>query len=424
MNFRRETFPVKIGNIVIGSNHPIAIQSMTNTNTADLESTCEQIISLHKAGSDIVRITVNNKESAANVYNIIERLDKLNCNVPIVGDFHFNGDKLLKEYPDCAKYLSKYRINPGNVATGIKGDEKFSFMIEQAILYDKPIRIGVNWGSLDQKVLTKIMDKYKNKKNSNEIMQEALIMSAIESANKALNIGIKKNKIILSCKVSNLQNLISIYKRLASSTKFPLHLGLTEAGIGSKAIVASSAALAILLQLGIGDTIRISITPEPDQSRTIEVKIAQELLQSMGFRFFTPIVTSCPGCGRTTSTFFQELAKKTQNFINFNMPNWKIKYPGVENLNIAVMGCVVNGPGESKMADIGISLPGYGETPVAPVYIDGEKIITLKGNNIADEFIQIIENYISKKFSIVNKINNNYDNKIIPIYKKNDFHYE
>jgi (E)-4-hydroxy-3-methylbut-2-enyl-diphosphate synthase len=375
---------------------------MTNTDTADVKKTTEQIYELWEKGSEIVRVTVNNEASADAVPKIIEALKKRNCFVPIVGDFHFNGHKLLQSYPECAKALSKYRINPGNVGKGSRRDEQFEAMIEIAKMYDKPVRIGVNWGSLDQAKLATMMDQnatLKNPLSSEALMREALIQSALESAAQAVSWGLQKNKIIISCKVSHVQDLILIYQELAKRTAYPLHLGLTEAGMESKGIVASTAALAILLQQGIGDTIRVSLTPTSDEPRTKEVVVAQEILQTMGLRSFTPLVTACPGCGRTTSTYFQELALEIQTFLRQSMPQWKNTYPGVEDMSVAVMGCVVNGPGESKLANIGISLPGTGEIPVAPVFVNGEKTVTLKGDNIAHEFKAIVLNYAETHYT-------------------------
>ncbi|OWY37769.1 4-hydroxy-3-methylbut-2-en-1-yl diphosphate synthase [Xenophilus sp. AP218F] len=398
---RRPTRQVRVGHVVVGSGAPVVVQSMTNTDTADAAATAEQVYQLAKAGSEVVRITVNSPEAAARVAEIRQRLDDMGCDAPLVGDFHFNGDRLLKEFPDCARALAKYRINPGNVGKGAKGDDKFAFMIRAAMEHDKAVRIGVNWGSLDQALLARMMDA--NSRAAKPLplpllMQEALIVSALESADKALEIGLSPDNIILSCKVSNVQDLISVYRALGSRCDYPLHLGLTEAGMGSKGIVASSAALAVLLQEGIGDTIRISLTPQPGEARTKEVVVAQELLQTMGLRSFTPLVTACPGCGRTTSTFFQELADSIQNYLREQMPAWRLQYPGVEDMKVAVMGCVVNGPGESKLADIGISLPGTGEVPVAPVYVDGQKDVTLKGDNIAAEFTAIVDNYVRSRY--------------------------
>lgn len=392
---------VQVGHVLIGKDHPVVVQSMTNTDTADVDKTVEQVYQLAKAGSELVRITVNNEESAAVVADIRNKLDALGCHVPLVGDFHFNGHKLLTKYPCCAQALAKYRINPGNVGRGSKRDPQFAQMIELAIKYDKPIRIGVNWGSLDPSVLARLMDENSQTsmpRDSVSVMHDAVITSAIESATKAVELGLAKNKIILSCKMSGVQDLIAVYQDLASRCDYPLHLGLTEAGMGSKGIVSSTAALAVLLQQGIGDTIRISLTPEPGGDRCQEVVVAQEILQSMGLRSFTPAVISCPGCGRTTSDYFQQLAQDIQSFLRHKMPEWKTQHPGVEEMNVAVMGCVVNGPGESKNANIGISLPGTGEKPVAPVYIDGVKDVTLKGNNIAQQFQQIVEQYVIKTY--------------------------
>tara|TARA_R110002111_G_scaffold146407_4_gene213100 strand:- start:648 stop:1850 length:1203 start_codon:yes stop_codon:yes gene_type:complete len=392
---------VQVGHVLIGKGYPVVVQSMTNTDTADVDKTVEQVYQLAKAGSELVRITVNNEESAAVVADIRNKLDARGCHVPLVGDFHFNGHKLLSKYPCCAQALAKYRINPGNVGRGSKRDPQFAQMIELAIKYDKPIRIGVNWGSLDPSVLARLMDENSQTsmpRDSVSVMHDAVITSAIESATKAVELGLAKNKIILSCKMSGVQDLIAVYQDLASRCDYPLHLGLTEAGMGSKGIVSSTAALAVLLQQGIGDTIRISLTPEPGGDRCQEVVVAQEILQSMGLRSFTPAVISCPGCGRTTSDYFQQLAQDIQSFLRHKMPEWKSQHPGVEEMNVAVMGCVVNGPGESKNANIGISLPGTGEKPVAPVYIDGVKDVTLKGNNIAQQFQQIVEQYVIKTY--------------------------
>ncbi len=392
---------MKIGDISVGGQHPVVIQSMTNTDTVDIEATVKQVFELWKAGSEIVRITVNSEDAAKSVAPIKNKLIQLNCNVPLVGDFHFNGHKLLSLYPDCAEALDKYRINPGNVGKGSKRDDQFNQMIQFAIRYKKPVRIGVNWGSLDQDLLVKMMDanqKLKQPLSSNALMREALIQSALLSAKSAEEGGLPKEQIIISCKTSDTQDLIYVYEQLEKRCNYPLHLGLTEAGMGSKGIVASSASMGYLLQKGIGDTIRISLTPEPGESRIKEVVVAQELLQTMNIRSFVPLVIACPGCGRTTSTFFQELAQQTQQYLRENMPTWKQIHPGVENMKVAVMGCVVNGPGESKMADIGISLPGIGEIPVAPVYENGEKTVTLKGDNIASEFQKIINNYIQTRY--------------------------
>lgn len=402
---KRDTVPVTIGKgehtVTVGGQSPVVVQSMTNTDTADVYSTVKQIMELANAGSEIVRITVNSAEAAAAVPKIRENLDKQNCFVPLVGDFHFNGHKLLSDFPDCAKALDKYRINPGNVGKGKKRDDQFASMIEAAITYDKPIRIGVNWGSLDQALLARIMDENAQLAEPLEpraIMHKAMVTSALESAQQAEAIGLAKNKIILSVKMSNVQDLISVYRDLSAQSDYALHLGLTEAGMGSKGIVASTAALAVLLQEGIGDTIRISLTPEPGGDRCKEVIVAQEILQSMGLRSFTPMVVACPGCGRTSSTYFQQLAKDIQDYLRAQMPTWHTTHPGVENMTVAVMGCVVNGPGESKHANIGISLPGTGEKPVAPVYVDGEKDVTLKGDNIAEEFQKIVEDYVEANY--------------------------
>jgi len=386
---------------VVGGQAPVVIQSMTNTDTADVASTVTQVLDLWKAGSEMVRITVNNELSAKAVPEIKKKLLEQGCNVPLIGDFHFNGHKLLTLYPDCAKALSKYRINPGNVGKGSKRDDQFNQMIQIAIDNDKPVRIGVNWGSLDQDLLAEMMDKNAlsdNPLNSIDLMREVLIESALRSADAAVKLGLAKSKIIISCKTSDTQDLIYVYEQLQKRCSFPLHLGLTEAGIGTKGIVASAASMGYLLQKGIGDTIRISLTPEPGENRNKEVIVAQELLQTMNIRSFVPLVIACPGCGRTTSTFFQELAQQTQTFLRENMSSWKEKYPGVEEMKVAVMGCVVNGPGESKMANIGISLPGTGEIPVAPVYENGQKTVTLKGDNIANDFKKIIIQYIEKNY--------------------------
>jgi (E)-4-hydroxy-3-methylbut-2-enyl-diphosphate synthase len=403
MHNRRNCVGVKVGSVIVGGNNPVVVQSMTNTDTADVEATVKQIQELAAAGSELVRITVNNDESAAQVATIWERLDAVGCNVPIVGDFHYNGHQLLTDYPECAQALAKYRINPGNVGFGKKRDNQFAIMIEKAIEYNKPVRIGVNWGSLDQVLLAKMMDdnaKLAEPQEVDDVMREALIVSALDSAKKAEEIGLSRDHIILSCKVSGVQKLISVYKDIASRCDYALHLGLTEAGMGSKGIVASTAAMGVLLQDGIGDTIRVSLTPEPGGDRTNEVIVAQEMLQTMGLRSFTPLVTACPGCGRTTSTVFQELANNIQAYVRSQMPIWREKYLGVEEMTLAVMGCVVNGPGESKHADIGISLPGTGETPAAPVFIDGKKTITLRGENIAAEFQEIVDDYVSNKYAI------------------------
>ena len=398
---RRRSVAVKIGPVVVGGGAPVVVQSMTNTDTADVIATVKQVQQLAAAGSELVRITVNNEDAARQVMRIRERLDVLGCNVPLIGDFHYNGHQLLTKYPDCAEALAKYRINPGNVGFGRKRDSQFAILIEKAIEYDKPIRIGVNWGSLDQELATHMMDenaKLAEPLDADGVMQEALIISALNSAGKAEEIGLPKDRIILSCKVSGVQKLVSVYRDLAGRCDYALHLGLTEAGMGSKGIVASTAALGILLQEGIGDTIRISLTPEPGGDRTTEVIVAQEILQTMGMRSFTPLVTACPGCGRTTSTVFQELADNIQAYVRTQMPIWREKYKGVEELNLAVMGCVVNGPGESKHADVGISLPGTGETPSAPVFVDGTKVVTLRGDNIAGEFQRIVDDYIENRY--------------------------
>jgi (E)-4-hydroxy-3-methylbut-2-enyl-diphosphate synthase len=401
MLLRKKTKQLKVGSVLMGGDAPIVVQSMTNTDTVDAKGTAEQVYALAKAGSEIVRVTVNSAEAAAAIPEIKSRLLDFGCDVPLVGDFHFNGHKLLASHPECARLLDKYRINPGNVGKGNKHDEQFAMMINTAIEYDKPVRIGVNWGSLDQEMVVRMMDENNRRAEPwpvELVMREALICSALESADKACELGLDENKIILSCKVSQVQDLIAVYRSLSERTDFPLHLGLTEAGMGSKGIVASTAALAVLLQEGIGDTIRISLTPEPGGDRTKEVTVGQEILQTMGLRAFTPMVTACPGCGRTSSTVFQELAGSIQNYLRDQMPIWREQYPGVEALNVAVMGCVVNGPGESKLADIGISLPGTGEVPVAPVYVDGEKTVTLKGETIAQEFQGIIDDYIHTRF--------------------------
>lgn len=399
---RRNSIGVKIGSVVVGGCHPVVVQSMTNTDTADADATVNQVQQLAAAGSEIVRITVNTEEAAAQVATIRKKLDDVGCRVPLVGDFHYNGHKLLTDYPDCASALAKYRINPGNVGFGRKKDDQFTTMIEKAIEYDKPVRIGVNWGSLDQELLKDMMDenaKLAEPKELDDVMREALIVSAISSAEKAEEIGLPRDHILLSCKVSGVQKLIAVYRDLASRCDYALHLGLTEAGMGSKGIVASTAAMGVLLQEGIGDTIRVSLTPEPGGDRSNEVIVAQEMLQTMGLRSFTPLVTACPGCGRTTSTVFQELADSIQAYVRSQMPIWRDKYQGVEDMNLAVMGCVVNGPGESKHADIGISLPGTGEAPSAPVFIDGKKAMTLKGDNIAGEFREIVENYVETRYA-------------------------
>ena len=398
---RRRSIPVRIGGVTIGGDAPIVVQSMTNTDTADVTSTTAQVAALARAGSELVRVTVDRTEAAAAVPYIRERLDILGVNAPLIGDFHYNGHTLLAEYPACAEALAKYRINPGNVGFKDKRDKQFAEIIEIALKNGKAVRIGVNWGSLDQDLLTRLMDenaKRPEPKDAREVMHEAIVQSALLSADRAMELGLGADKIVLSAKVSAVQDLIAVYSMLADRSLLALHLGLTEAGMGSKGIVASSAALGVLLQQGIGDTIRISLTPEPGGDRTLEVKVAQELLQSMGFRSFVPLVAACPGCGRTTSTTFQELARDIQDFIRNEMPEWKRRYPGVETLNVAVMGCIVNGPGESKHADIGISLPGTGEAPAAPVFIDGKKVATLRGPGAAGDFKQMVLDYIEWRF--------------------------
>ncbi|SES38140.1 flavodoxin-dependent (E)-4-hydroxy-3-methylbut-2-enyl-diphosphate synthase [Rhizobium sp. NFR03] len=398
---RRETVAVDVGGVLVGGGAPVVVQSMTNTDTADIDATVAQVAALHRAGSELVRITVDRDESAAAVPRIRERLERLGLDVPLIGDFHYIGHKLLADHPACAEALAKYRINPGNVGFKEKKDRQFGAIIERAIQYDKPVRIGVNWGSLDQELLTRLMNDNQEKGfplTAQQVMRETIVQSALISAELAEEIGLPRNRIILSAKVSNVQDLIPTYAMLSVRTNHALHLGLTEAGMGSKGIVASSASLGILMQQGIGDTIRISLTPEPGGDRTREVQVAQELLQVMGFRQFIPVVAACPGCGRTTSTVFQELAQKIQDDIRRNMPIWREKYPGVEGLKVAVMGCIVNGPGESKHADIGISLPGTGELPAAPVYIDGKKALTIRGTNIAGDFETLVGEYIEKRF--------------------------
>ena len=399
---RRKSVAVKVGAITIGGDAPIVVQSMTNTDTADADATAKQIQQLAATGSELVRITVNTEAAAAQVARIREKLEQAGCSVPIIGDFHYNGHLLLSKYPDCAEALAKYRINPGNVGFGRKKDEQFSTMIEKAIEYGKPVRIGVNWGSLDQELAASLMDENARRDNphdADDVMNEALIVSALSSAQRAEDLGLPRDRIVLSCKVSGVQKLITVYRALAGRCDYALHLGLTEAGMGSKGIVASTAALGVLLQEGIGDTIRISLTPEPGGDRTREVIVAQEILQTMGLRSFTPMVTACPGCGRTTSTVFQELADSIQAYVRSQMPIWKQKYKGVEEMNLAVMGCVVNGPGESKHADIGISLPGTGESPSAPVFVDGKKVTTLRGDNIAEEFRAIVDDYVEQRYA-------------------------
>ncbi len=399
---RRRSIAVKVGPVVVGGDAPVVVQSMTNTDTADVKATAQQVAELARAGSEKVRITVNNTEAAAAVPKIRDRLDMMGVSVPLIGDFHYNGHTLLTGEPACAEALAKYRINPGNVGFGKKKDTQFSAIIDIALRHDKPVRIGANWGSLDQSLVVAMMDENAKRAepwDAGTVGREALIRSALDSAARAIELGMGRDRIILSAKVSGVQELISVYRDLAARCDFALHLGLTEAGIGSKGIVASTAALSVLLAEGIGDTIRISLTPEPDESRTREVIVAQELLQTMGLRAFTPLVTACPGCGRTTSTFFQELAKTVQDHVRTKMPEWKLRYDGVENMTLAVMGCVVNGPGESKHANIGISLPGAGEAPTAPVFIDGVKTHTLRGEGIAQEFVGIIEDYVGRKYA-------------------------
>ena len=398
---RRISRQVAVDDVLIGGGAPIVVQSMTNTDTADAEATARQVQALANAGSELVRITVNTPEAAAHVPRIRERLDAAGCRVPLVGDFHYNGHKLLTQFPDCARALAKYRINPGNVGKGAKRDEQFATLIECALRYEKPVRIGVNWGSLDPELLARMMDENAERReplDSREVMREAVIRSALESARQAEEWGLGAARIVISCKMSQVQDLIAVYRTLAARCDYALHLGLTEAGMGSKGVVASTAALAVLLQEGIGDTIRISLTPEPGGDRTREVLVAQEILQTMGLRAFTPMVSACPGCGRTTSTVFQDLADKIQSYLRSQMPLWRERYPGVENLRVAVMGCVVNGPGESKHADVGISLPGTNEVPVAPVYVDGKKTVTLKGERIAEEFQAIVETYVAERY--------------------------
>ena len=398
---RRHSTPVRVGHVTVGGGQPVVVQSMTNTDTADVEATALQVRALATAGSELVRVTVNTDEAAAAVPRIVDRLGQFGVRVPIVGDFHFNGHKLLREHPACAEALDKYRINPGNVGRGSKRDPQFAEMIEIACRHGKPVRIGVNWGSLDQDLLTRLMDENSRQAeplDANDVMREAIVVSALESAKRAEELGLGRNRIVISCKVSGVQDLIAVYRNIATRCDYPLHLGLTEAGMGSKGIVASTAAMAVLLQEGIGDTIRVSLTPEPGGDRTQEVIVAQEILQTMGLRSFTPMVIACPGCGRTTSTYFQELAQKIQSHLRHRMPEWRKRHPGVEQMTVAVMGCVVNGPGESKHANIGISLPGTGERPVAPVYIDGEKGPTLKGERIAEEFQQLVEQYVERTY--------------------------
>jgi (E)-4-hydroxy-3-methylbut-2-enyl-diphosphate synthase len=398
---RRRSTAVSIGQVTVGGSQPVVVQSMTNTDTADVEATALQVRALASAGSELVRVTVNTEEAAAAVPHIVERLAQFGTEVPIVGDFHFNGHKLLREHPACAEALAKYRINPGNVGRGSKRDPQFAEMIGIACHYGKPVRIGVNWGSLDQDLLTRLMDENSQRPeplDARAVMHEAIVVSALESARRAEELGLPHDRIVISCKVSGVQDLIAVYRGIAVRCDYPLHLGLTEAGMGSKGIVASTAAMAVLLQEGIGDTIRVSLTPEPGGQRTQEVIVAQEILQTMGLRSFTPMVVACPGCGRTTSTYFQELAQKIQSHLRTRMPEWRTRHPGVEQMTVAVMGCVVNGPGESKHANLGISLPGTGERPVAPVYIDGQKGPTLKGERIAEDFQQLVEQYVERNF--------------------------
>ncbi|MCZ6744077.1 MAG: flavodoxin-dependent (E)-4-hydroxy-3-methylbut-2-enyl-diphosphate synthase [Alphaproteobacteria bacterium] len=398
---RRESVGVTIGDVTIGGGAPIVVQSMTNTDTADAEATAAQVAALAAAGSEIVRITVDTEEAAMAVPAIRERLEKLGCQAPLVGDFHYNGHKLLSDYPDCARALDKFRINPGNVGFRDKRDRQFAVMIEKALEYAKPVRIGVNWGSLDNDLLTEMMDanaKLAKPREAREVTREALVVSALGSAERARELGLGSDRIVLSCKVSSVQDLVAVYRDLASRCDYALHLGLTEAGMGSKGIVASTAALAVLLQQGIGDTIRISLTPEPDGDRTQEVIVAQQILQTMGLRSFTPMVAACPGCGRTTSTYFQELASQIEGYVRAQMPRWRESYVGVEEMQLAVMGCIVNGPGESKLANVGISLPGSGEQPAAPVFIDGKKTVTLRGSAIAEEFKKIVDDYVAQTY--------------------------
>ncbi len=398
---RKLTRTVSIGPVAMGGGAPVVVQAMTNTDTADVLKTAIQVAELARAGAEMVRITVNSPEAAAAVPEIRDQLLRMDVDVPLIGDFHYNGHRLLTDYPACAEALAKFRINPGNVGFGKKKDEQFAQMIELAVRYNKPVRIGVNWGSLDQSVLARVMDANAtaaNPRSANEVMREALILSALESAALAESIGLPGDRIVLSCKVSSVQDLVAVYRDLSARCDYPLHLGLTEAGMGSKGIVASTAAMAVLLQEGIGDTIRVSLTPEPNGSRSLEVQVAQELLQTMGLRAFTPLVTACPGCGRTTSVFFQELASEVQNYVRAAMPQWRDQYDGVENMTLAVMGCIVNGPGESKHANIGISLPGTGEVPAAPVFEDGVKTVTLRGDNIANEFKDIIDRYVARTY--------------------------
>ncbi|MEJ2321617.1 MAG: flavodoxin-dependent (E)-4-hydroxy-3-methylbut-2-enyl-diphosphate synthase [Gammaproteobacteria bacterium] len=398
---RHNTHTVRIGNVLMGSEHPVVVQSMTNTATENVEATVRQVAELHRAGSELVRITVNPEEAARAVPAIREGLERLNLDVPLVGDFHFNGHRLLTDYPECAEALAKYRINPGNVGSGEKKDAQFAAMIETAMRYDKPVRIGVNWGSLDKQLVVRMMDensRLAEPKEAELVTRDIMVVSALESAKRAEELGMPPDRIVISCKMSGVQDLIGVYQELSRQCNYALHLGLTEAGMGSRGIVASTAALAVLLQQGIGDTIRISLTPEPGQPRTREVEVAQQILQCMGFRSFAPMVIACPGCGRTTSTYFQELAKQIEDYLKLKMPEWREKHPGVEEMNVAVMGCIVNGPGESKHANIGISLPGTGESPAAPVFIDGKKFKTLKGEHIAEEFKAILDDYVETTY--------------------------
>ena len=399
---RHRTSPVRVGQVTLGGDAPIVVQSMTNTDTADVRTTVDQVHELAQAGSELVRITVNNDEAARAVARIRAELDRRGCGAPLIGDFHFNGHRLLSEHPACAEALAKYRINPGNVGRGAKKDIQFATLIELACRYDKPVRIGVNWGSLDPDLVVRLMDANARTavpRESEEIMREAMVTSALESAARAESLGLGRDRIVLSCKMSGVQDLIAVYQDLADRCDYALHLGLTEAGMGSKGIVASTAALAVLLQQGIGDTLRISLTPEPGGSRSREVVVAQEILQTMGLRSFNPLVTACPGCGRTTSTLFQQLAQDIQTYLREQMPLWREQYRGVESMQVAVMGCVVNGPGESKQANIGISLPGTGERPAAPVYMDGEKVLTLKGEGILEEFKQLVDEYVRRRYA-------------------------
>ena len=397
-----KTTAVNIDGVIIGGNAPVVVQSMTNTATEDIPATIKQVAELAQAGSELVRITVNTEEAARAVPLIRDGLEKINCQVPLIGDFHFNGHRLLSDYPECAQALAKYRINPGNVGSGEKKDAQFATMIELACKYDKAVRIGVNWGSLDKQLVARMMDenaRSASPKESEEMMHEIMVVSALESARRAEQIGLAAEKIVISCKMSGVQDLVSVYQQLAQQCDYALHLGLTEAGMGSRGIVASTAALAILLQQGIGDTIRVSLTPEPGEPRTKEVEVAQQILQSLELRSFTPMVIACPGCGRTTSTYFQELAKEIEEYLRERMSVWKQQHPGVENMSVAVMGCIVNGPGESKQANIGISLPGTGENPAAPVFVDGRKFTTLKGDNIAQEFMTLLNDYVESHYS-------------------------